>query len=82
MVYNGQKEGGSAVTISEKIKLLLGRRGMTITALAREVGISRQYMTVKLKNNDFSVSELQRIASILNCTFDSIFTMNDTKETI
>ena len=70
------------MTISEKIKLLLGRRGMTITVLAREVGISRQYMTTKLKKNDFSVAELQRIATILNCTFNSTFTMNDTKETI
>lgn len=70
------------MTISEKIKLLLGRRGMTITVLAREVGISRQYMTTKLKKNDFSVAELQQIANILNCTFNSTFTMNDTKETI
>lgn len=68
------------MTISEKIKLLLGRRGMTITALAREMGISRQYLTLKLKKNDFSVSDLQRIATILNCTVDTIFTMNDTKE--
>lgn len=77
-----KKEGGSVLTISEKIKLLLGRRGMTITVLAREVGISRQYMTTKLKKNDFSVAELQQIANILNCTFNSTFTMNDTKETI
>lgn len=68
------------MTISEKIKLLLGRRGMTITALAHEMGISRQYLTLKLKKNDFSVSDLQRIATILNCTFDTVFTMNDTKE--
>ena len=77
-----KKEGGFVLTISEKIKLLLGRRGMTITVLAREVGISRQYMTTKLKKNDFSVAELQQIANILNCTFNSTFTMNDTKETI
>ena len=77
-----KKEGGSVLTISEKIKLLLGRRGMTITVLARGVGISRQYMTTKLKKNDFSVAELQQIANILNCTFNSTFTMNDTKETI
>lgn len=70
------------MTVTEKIKLLLGRRGMTITSLARELGISRQYLTIKLKNNDFSVTELQRVAVILDCTFDSVFTMNDTKEKI
>ena len=67
------------MTISEKIKLLLGRRGMTITTLAHEMGISRQYMTTKLKKNSFSLSELQRVATILNCTFDYGFIMNDTK---
>lgn len=55
---------------------------MTIKALAGEMGISRQYMTIKLKNNDFSVSELQGIAAILNCSFDTTFTMNDTGEKI
>ena len=70
------------MTVTEKIKLLLGRRGMTITSLARELGISRQYLTIKLKNNDFAVTELQRVAVILDCTFDSVFTMNDTKEKI
>ena len=70
------------MTVSEKIRLLLRRRGMTIKALAGEMGISRQYMTIKLKNNDFSVSELQGIAAILNCSFDTTFTMNDTGEKI
>jgi transcriptional regulator with XRE-family HTH domain len=68
------------MTISEKIKLLLGRRKKTITALAFELGISRQYMTTKLKEGRFTLSELQEIAKILDCTFDYGFIMNDTKE--
>ena len=70
------------MTISEKIRLLLGRRNMTITALAGKIGISRQYLTIKLKNNDFTVNELQRIAGVLNCVFDTSFTMCDTGEKI
>lgn len=68
------------MTISEKIRLLLLRRNMTITALAGKMGISRQYLTTKLKNNDFSVAELGIIAAALNCSFDSVFTMLDTGE--
>lgn len=68
------------MTISEKIRLLLGRRKKTITALAGEMGISRQYLTIKLRGNDFTVSELQAIAKILNCRFESDFIMNDTGE--
>lgn len=70
------------MTISEKIRLLLLRRNTTITALAGEMGISRQYLSKKLKNNDFSVSDLSKIATALNCSFDSVFTMNDTGEKI
>ena len=68
------------MTVSEKIRLLLGRRKMTITALAGKLGISRQYLTIKLRGNDFTVSELQEIAAILNCKFESDFIMNDTGE--
>lgn len=68
------------MTVSEKIRLLLGRRKMTITALAGKLGISRQYLTIKLRGNDFTVSELQAIAAILNCKFESDFIMNDTGE--
>ena len=68
------------MTVSEKIRLLLGRRKMTITALAGKLGISRQYLTIKLRGNDFTVSELQEIAAILNCKFESDFIMKDTGE--
>lgn len=68
------------MTISEKIRLLLFRRGMTITTLAKRIGISRQYMTVKLRKNDFSVADLQKIAAVLNCELDIVFTMYDTEE--
>ena len=70
------------MTISEKIRLLLLRRKMTITALAGKMGISRQYLTLKLKKEDFTISELQTIAAALNCKFDSGFTMKDTGERV
>lgn len=62
------------MTVSEKIKLLLGRRKMTITALAWKMGISRQYLTKKLKENAFSVDDLQQIAKHLNCGLEITFT--------
>lgn len=59
--------------VSEKIKLLLSRRKMTVTKLAEELGISRQYLTKKFKNEDFTYCELTTIADILNCGFDVSF---------
>ena len=70
------------MTISEKIRLLLLRRKMTITALAGKMGISRQYLTLKLKKDDFSISELQLIATVLNCRFESDFIMLDSGERV
>lgn len=84
IVYNNRKnmKGVLAVTISEKIRLLARRRGLTITALAGKIEMTRQNLNVKLKNNNFTTHELQKIAVVLNCTFDTVFTMNDTGEKI
>lgn len=68
------------MTISEKIRLLLIRRKMTITALASSLGISRQYLTLKLRKNNFTVPELERIAGFLGCRFEGDFISNDTGE--
>jgi len=70
------------LTISEKIKIVLGRRNMTVTELATKLGTSRQNITNKFARNNFSEKELQEIANALDCSFDASFTLNDTKETI
>lgn len=70
------------MTVSEKIRLLLGRRKMTVTKLASSLGISRQYLTKKLRENDFTIGELINIAEILDCRFSTTFITNDTNEEI
>ena len=70
------------LTISEKIKIVLGRRNMTVTELATKLRTSRQNITNKFARNNFSEKELQEIANALDCSFDALFTLNDTKETI
>ena len=75
-------KGDYILTISEKIRLLARRRGLTITALAGKIGMTRQNLNVKLRNDNFNTKELQEIAVVLNCSFDSVFTMNDTGERI
>lgn len=70
------------MTISEKIRLLARRREMTLTALSGKIGMSRQNLNNKLKNDNFTVKDLQEIAVALNCSFDSVFTMLDTGEKI
>lgn len=70
------------LTTSEKIKVIIGRRDMTISDLAAQIGTSRQNLTNKFARDNFSEKEIKQIADALNCSFDINFTLNDTGETI
>ena len=70
------------LTFGEKIKVIMGRRGLTITELAKRTGQSTQNMSNKMSRDNFSEKELKEIALVLNCNFETIFRMNDTGEEI
>lgn len=70
------------LTTSEKIKVILGRRGLSISDLAQKLDTSRQNLTNKFARDNFSEKELREIATALNCKFDALFTLIDTEETI
>lgn len=69
-------------TTTEKIKVILTKRKMTATQLAEKLKISRQNLSNKMSRDDFSTSDLVKIAEALNCTYTNVFTLNDTKEKI
>lgn len=70
------------LSMGEKIKVLLGRRNMTLGDLAEKTGQSRQNLSNKLSRDNFSEKELREIATALECTYHAGFTMDDTGETI
>ncbi|MBR4658276.1 MAG: helix-turn-helix transcriptional regulator [Clostridia bacterium] len=70
------------LTVSEKIRIILGRRNLTITDLAAKLGTSRQNLTNKLNRDNFTEKDIMQIAAALNCTYESLFTLNDTGETV
>ena len=70
------------LTFGEKIKIIMGRRGVTITDLAKKTGQSPQNMSNKMGRDNFSEKELKEIATVLDCTFETVFRMNDTGEEI
>ena len=70
------------LTIGEKIKVLLGRRGMTLAQLAESTGQSRQNLSNKMSRDNFSEKDLHEIAEALNCTYKIALVMNDTGEEI
>lgn len=57
------------ITISEQIKILSGRAGVSLSDLARMVGDSPQNFTQKLKRDNFRVSDLEKIAAALGYSF-------------
>jgi len=70
------------LTFGEKIKIIMGRRGVTISDLAKKTGQSPQNMSNKMSRDNFSEKELKEIATVLDCTFEAVFKMNDTGEKI
>ena len=70
------------LSVSEKIKIILGRRNMTVSDLAEKLNTSRQNLTNKFSRSNFSEKELRQIAEAMDCSVDVLFTLNDTEETI
>lgn len=71
-----------ALTIGEKIKVILNRRDMTLGALAEKLGQSRQNLSNKMSRDNFTEKEIKEIAAALDCKFEAVLTMNDTGEKI
>jgi transcriptional regulator with XRE-family HTH domain len=67
---------------AEKIDLILKKRNITYTELADRLGISKQNLYKKLRRRSIPENELIEIAELLNCTYESSFTLNDTGEKI
>ena len=65
----------------EKIRIMLVKRGnMSEADLARKLGISPQNLSNKMKRNNFTQSDLKKIADALDCNYESGFRMKDTGE--
>ena len=69
------------LSMAEKIKVIMNRRGVTISQLAERTGQSRQNISNKMNRDNFDERELEKIAAALGCTVTITLTMNDTGET-
>lgn len=70
------------MSMSEKIRITLVKRKMSITELAESLGTSQSNLSNKLKRDNFSEKELKQIADILDCDFRGFFVMRDTGEEV
>lgn len=54
------------MNITKKIKLLLVENEMTATQLAEKIGTTQSNLSKKMKNETYTVSDLEKIAEELN----------------
>lgn len=76
------KKEGVNMSMSEKIRIALVKRKISVTELANSLNTSQSNLSNKLKRDNFSEKELNQIADILNCDFKGVFIMRDTGEEI
>ena len=56
------------IMMTEKIQLVMVKRKMSKTALAKSLNTSSANLSHKFKRDDFRESEIKKIAEVLNCT--------------
>lgn len=70
------------MAMAEKVRILLVKRKITVTDLAKRLGMSQSNLSNKLSRDNFNEKELQEIAEALNCDLDIEFTLRDTGEQV
>lgn len=63
---------------TEKIELVLVKRKLTKAQLAEKIHISPQNMYNKMKRDNFTEADMQKIAKALDCKLNITMTLNDT----
>jgi DNA-binding Xre family transcriptional regulator len=67
--------------MTEKIKIVMLKKKVAVKELAERLGCSSQNVSGKFARDNFSVKELEEIATALNCQLNISFTM-DTGEVV
>ncbi len=68
--------------MTDKIRIALIKRNMTVKELAMKLGCTSQNLSGKFKRDNFSEKELHEIANALGYRFEGKFVSNDTGEEI
>lgn len=70
------------MNISEMIKILCIKRNISVAELSVKLGNSKQNLFNKLYRNDMKTSDLEKIATALDCELKIEFIDKNTKETL
>ena len=70
------------LSVSEKIKVVLKRRGMTMGQLAEQTNQTRQNLSNKMTRDNFPENELREIADALDCDLEITLVMRENGEKV
>ena len=70
------------LTMGEKIRVILKRRGMTVAQLADLTNQTRQNLSNKLARDNFQEQDIKSIADALNCDYEAYLVMRDSGEKV
>ena len=70
------------LTMGEKIRVILKRRGMTVAQLADLTNQTRQNLSNKLTRDNFQEKDIEAIAKALGCEYEAYLIMKDTGEKV
>ena len=70
------------LTMGEKIRVILKRRGMTVAQLADLTNQTRQNLSNKLARDNFQEQDIKTIAEALNCDYEAYLVMRDSGEKV
>lgn len=65
------------LTIKEKVKSACEHSGVSMTEVGRQLGMTQQSMSNRLKTGKFTQDELHAIAKAIGCKYISAFEFED-----
>lgn len=65
------------LTVTEKIRIILGRKKMSMADLADKLNMSRQNLSNKMKRDNFDEKEIEEIAKALGVGYEINFILDD-----
>lgn len=71
-----------ALSTSEKIKIMLKRRGMTLKELSEKLNQKGSNLSNKISRDNFPEKEIKEIADALDCDYETFFVMRDTGDKV
>lgn len=70
-------KGEIVMDLSKKVRLLMAELNLTATKMAEMAGISQSNFSKKMKNNSFSIEDLEKIADAAGVKFEAHFLLEN-----